>query len=216
MNDKTDTATLAQQSGTGPGAETSTAQSPRDRAQYHLQSAEYFESAAALAKARANSHRKFAALNALEPGITDEVREARTADCLVAVAQAEQSAMEFIRCAEDARTLAISLCPETVPPKYRESRAVVRIEIGTDRICERVEYQLGPHHSLAIRNWTPTGGFWQTKDNDWTAHEDHLPVEIIDYMAGLDLPNRIAAMLPKIPVGVSKAAQEAAKAVRGE
>lgn len=93
--------------------------------------------------------------------------------------------------------------------------AVVVLTIQRDRIQQTARLLLGSPRT-ATRTWNRQEGqsFWHSRDPDWSAYEDRIGVELMEYMDALDLPDRVAAMLPRPPSPDSIAADQAAKEVR--
>lgn len=78
--------------------------------------------------------------------------------------------------------------------------AVVVLVITADRIVQRAELQMGACSS-ATRTWVRAGaGGWRSRDPDFMATaEEALGYELAEYMDGLELPERVADMLPRHP-----------------
>lgn len=96
-----------------------------------------------------------------------------------------------------------------------ECSAVVMVHIRRNRIGVVASLDMGGLHTVA-RVWTrdPRGG-WATRDAEFIAEEDRIGVELAEYLDALDLPTRIADMLPRPPTAAGVAAMaEAEKEVR--
>lgn len=79
--------------------------------------------------------------------------------------------------------------------------AVIVTTVHRDRIQQTARMVLGGTQT-ATRTWTrdrPSGGSWKSRDMDWHDHEDRIGIELAEYMHALDLPTRVAAMLPRLP-----------------
>lgn len=91
--------------------------------------------------------------------------------------------------------------PNSSTPDGANSASVrILLEIDHQRIRCSVRQQMGPYLTMAGRIWRRLArGQWRTVDPDWSVHEGTLGCEVIDYLAGLDFPARIAEMLPRRP-----------------
>lgn len=97
-----------------------------------------------------------------------------------------------------------------IPPP--EPMAVIVITIRRDSIEQHARLVMGGTHS-ANRSWQRTGaGSWNTHDAEFIEAEDRIGLELAEYMDALDLPNRVASMLPRPATPAVMA--EALKAVR--
>ncbi|MFK3649310.1 hypothetical protein ACI2IY_12880 [Lysobacter enzymogenes] len=97
----------------------------------------------------------------------------------------------------------------------RECAAVVMLHIHRDRVALIATLDMGGHTTVS-RTWVADGsGIWRSRDQEFNAAEDRIGVELAEYLDGLDLPFRVAQMLPKPPTAAGAAAMaEAAKEVR--
>lgn len=85
----------------------------------------------------------------------------------------------------------------TRPTAQVEPMAVVVITIRRDRIEQVARLLMGGTHS-ASRVWERAGRCsWQSRDPDFGLHEERLGLELAEYMEALDLPTRVADMLPR-------------------
>ncbi|MFC3549429.1 hypothetical protein ACFOLC_00195 [Lysobacter cavernae] len=99
--------------------------------------------------------------------------------------------------------------------KRRDSSVMVMLQIQRDSIAIVATLDMGGLHTVS-RTWTadPRGG-WRTQQPDFIAAEQRIGVELAEYLDALDLPARVARMLPKPPTAASITAMaEAAKEVR--
>lgn len=83
-------------------------------------------------------------------------------------------------------------------PIQRQCYARIIIDVYPDEITEIVNVVMGDHYDTVGRYWSRVSenGF-KTRDPEWTTHEERVGVEVADFMTGLDLPTRIANMLPR-------------------
>lgn len=94
--------------------------------------------------------------------------------------------------------------------------AVVVTVITADRITQRAHLHMGGIQGAA-RDWHRTGkGSWRTTDPEFIEAEDRLGVELAEYMDALDLPSRVANMLPGRPANTSSVAFRQAMAAAEE
>ena len=90
--------------------------------------------------------------------------------------------------------------------------AVIVTVVTADKITQRAQLHMGGVHSAA-RDWHRVGaGSWRSKDADFIEAEDRLGVELAEYMDLLDLPTRVADMLPRHPSDTTSAAFKQAMA----
>lgn len=134
--------------------------------------------------------------------------QARRADLERAIDAAHPAAPPDVRgdLTEDAIAAALGSAP----------MAVVVTVITANRITQRVHLHMGGVQSAA-RDWQRTGpGSWRTSDPEFIEAEDRLGVELAEYMEALDLPSRVANMLPRRPADTSSAAYRQAMAAAEE
>lgn len=107
---------------------------------------------------------------------------------------------------EDAITAALGEAP----------MAVVVTVITADRITQRAHLHMGGIQSAAM-DWHRVGASsWRTADSEFMQAEDRLGVELAEYMEALDLPTKVANMLPRRPADTSSAAYRQAMAAAEE
>lgn len=93
----------------------------------------------------------------------------------------------------------------------RQCYARIIIDVYPDEITEIVNMVMGDHHDTVGRYWRRVGeGSFKTRDPDWATHEDRVGVEVVDFMTSIDLPTRIARMLPRKRGNPNAAAEAAA------
>ena len=97
----------------------------------------------------------------------------------------------------------------------RECAAVVMLHIHRDRVAVIATLDMGGHSTVS-RTWSLDGsGAWRTRDPEFIAAEDRIGIELVEFLDNLELPFRVAQMLPKPPTAAGVAAMaEAAKEVR--
>lgn len=95
-----------------------------------------------------------------------------------------------------------------------ECSAVVMLHIRRDRVALVATLDMGGLCTVS-RTWSAESpGVWRTRDQEFIAAEDRIGVELAEYLDGLNLPFRVAQMLPKPPTAAGVAAMaEAAKEV---
>ncbi|MDR0182427.1 hypothetical protein [Lysobacter arvi] len=94
-----------------------------------------------------------------------------------------------------------------------EPMAVIVVTVHRDRIEQHARLVMGTAAS-ASRRWTRVGGSsWRCSDADWAEHEEALGVELTEFCEAMDLPSRVADMLPRPPAPASRAAAIAAAEV---
>lgn len=99
--------------------------------------------------------------------------------------------------------------------KKRDSSVIVMLQIQRDRIAIVATLDMGGVHAVT-RTWSlEAPGVWRSRQPEFAAAEDRIGIELAEYLDTLDLPTRVAAMLPKPPTAAGIAAmEEAAKEVR--
>ena len=96
-----------------------------------------------------------------------------------------------------------------------EPHAVVTITIRRDEITTRATLHMGHQFNAQQTARRQERVFWRTPDADWVEHEDTLGIELVEFLDGIDLPRRVADMLPRAPTPAGlAAAAEAAAALR--
>lgn len=88
--------------------------------------------------------------------------------------------------------------------------ATVTIEVRRDQIHMRAALSMGSSVT-ATRDWNrDSNGGWRSKDQDFAARELTTGVEVAEFVDGIDLPTRIADMLPRKTHGADTAEHAAA------
>lgn len=94
--------------------------------------------------------------------------------------------------------------------------AVVVTVITADRITQRAHLHMGGIQSAAM-DWHRVGpSSWRTNDREFIESEDRLGPALAEYMEGLDLPSKVANMLPRRPADTSSEAFRQAMAAAEE
>lgn len=92
----------------------------------------------------------------------------------------------------------------------RDCTAAVLIHISRDRIAFTVTLDMGGLQSVT-RTFTPDPkGGWRSTQPDFIAAENRIGVELAEYLDALDLPTRVASMLPRPASAAGCAAMAAA------
>lgn len=91
--------------------------------------------------------------------------------------------------------------------------AVVATVITADGITTTVQLRMGGVQAVQ-RTWTRCGrGSFQTHDPEFVSHEDRIGIELAEFADAIDLPVRVANMLPRTSNQHSAARQQAAATV---
>lgn len=102
------------------------------------------------------------------------------------------------------------LLPFPVPKRNNESSVVVMLHVQRDRIAIIATLDMGGLHTVS-RTWVAESpGVWRTRQPEFAAAEDRIGTELAEYLDALELPSRVARMLPKPPTAAGFAAMEAA------
>lgn len=96
-----------------------------------------------------------------------------------------------------------------------ECSVVVMLQIRRNRIALVATLDMGGLRTVS-RTWSADADSgWRTRDPEFITAEDRIGVELAEYLDGLELPSRVAQMLPRPPTAAGAAAMaEAAKEVR--
>lgn len=104
---------------------------------------------------------------------------------------------------------------ESLPPLAGRNAAelpmaVVVTVITADRITQHAHLHLGGLHT-AVRDWRRTGNrSWTSRDDEFIASEERIGVELAEYADQMELPIRIANMLPHAPASADSEARQLA------
>lgn len=93
-----------------------------------------------------------------------------------------------------------------------EPYAVVSITIRRDEITTRATLHMGHQFHAQQTERRQSQMFWRGVDPEWITHENTLGIELVEFLDGIDLPLRVADMLPRAPTpaGLAAAAEAAA------
>lgn len=186
--------------GTGAGAQATTGADARAaKARYYLAQARYFDALARQYRAEAAMHKAEAEMHAEDPKASSDERQRLSAGCAAFALRADQLALVESAKAEGLREVVRREFPEHAPAEPSTGcNVTIVIEVERDRVREAVLQVMGPHQRRAERVWNRSGrGLWKCRDREWEEHVELLGHEVIDFMACLDFPSRIAAMLPR-------------------
>jgi len=92
----------------------------------------------------------------------------------------------------------------------RDCTAAVLIHISRDRIAFSATLDMGGLQSVTRTFTADSNGGWRSQQPDFIAAEERIGVELAEYLDGLDLPTRVAAMLPRPATPAGNAAMAAA------
>ncbi|HEY5804878.1 MAG TPA: hypothetical protein VIT90_14390 [Lysobacter sp.] len=192
--------------GTGAAAQATTAPADADLLQaYTLASTGHLDALAARLRAEEAERRALAKAHRLDPFMPP-------ADRLALALNADQHADEAAERALHAQQRADAL-RAAFPTMVDAPMAVVVITVQRDRIQQTARLVMG-YPLTATRTWSRFGTHsWKSRDPEWSAHEDRIGIELVEYMDALDLPQRIADLLPRPPSAGTDAAAKAAREV---
>jgi len=92
----------------------------------------------------------------------------------------------------------------------RDCTAAVLIHISRDRIAFTATVDMGGLQSVTRTFAADPKGGWRSQQPDFIAAEERIGVELAEYLDALDLPTRVAAMLPRPATPAGNAAMAAA------
>ncbi|MGH8077743.1 MAG: hypothetical protein ACREPE_10505 [Lysobacter sp.] len=157
---------------------------------YTLASLEYLDATAAHHRADAIMYRALAHAHRLDPFLvpSDRTWMARAADD-----RAESSVDQALTIEQRADRIRT----QTPAAAGRESpMAVIVVTVLRDRIRQTARLVAG-HTRSASRSWQRIGAnSWKSRDPEWAEHDGRIGLELAEYMDALELPTRVAAMLP--------------------
>lgn len=83
-----------------------------------------------------------------------------------------------------------------------EPIALVVVAITRNRITVQAALHMGGHHQVQ-RRWERVDNHgnsaWRTRDPEFIAHEDRIGIELAEFADAIDLPSRVADLLPRAP-----------------
>lgn len=185
-----ETARFREEPGAGAGADATTAEQLLHR--YTRASVAYLDAQAARHRADATMYAQLALAHRADPYLLPEDRG-------LLAATAEQRAENALEAAAGVQTRADELRRElpavAAPPTPPMAIAVISIQ--RDRIQQHVRLLMGGEH-VAMRTWTRVdAATWRSIDEDFAVHEDRIGIELAEFIDGIDLPSRVADMLPR-------------------
>lgn len=203
--------------GTGTGPQAST--QPEDTIALYgftVASIRYLEAQAAHHRADATMYRALAAAHRADPYMAPADRALMSGAADQRAETAEQEARDVLKraLALRAENPAAGIAAADTAEES-EPTAIVVITIQRNRIQQTARLLLGAPRT-ANRTWRRGDlcGSWATLDRAWSEHEDNIGIELAEYMDALDLPDRVADMLPRPRAASSDAAARAAEEVR--
>jgi len=214
MHPNTDStpATAQPQAGPGTGTAAQAITPPEDAKVLHgytVASIAYLDATAAHYRADAEMYRALAKAHLADPYLpqSDRLVLASTAERRADVA--EQQALAKQQRADLLRAENPAVCAAAAGTYL----AVIVLTVQRDKIQQTARLVLGSPRSVS-RTWDRVGASsWKSRDPEWANHEDRVGVELTEYMDALELPTRVAAMLPQPPSPASSAAARAAQEV---
>lgn len=211
MDTNTDTPATAHppvDPGTGAGADAITRRPDTERVHAFTQaSVHWLELQAAARRADAAMYQALARAHEADPFLADPSR-----GVLIDSARERADACEEAARALDARAAVLRQDLPPPAPLQEPPLAVVVLTVERDRIVQTARLVMGGTHTCK-RTWTRQGTCsWRTTDPEWLAGENRIGLELAEFMDDVDLPTRVADMLPR-PANPDAAAK-AAEAVR--
>lgn len=96
------------------------------------------------------------------------------------------------------------------------SSALLLVSISPDRVRMTASLVMGNGSQTVARSWHRRGkGTWESRDPEFIDAEERLGVELAEWLDAIDLPTRVANMLPRPGTPAAAAAiAEAAEEVR--
>lgn len=163
------------------------------------------EAEAAHHRAEETVHRTRAQAHRVDPYLSQ-------ADRVLLAAAAEHQALGAAELADRAQRRANAMRLEA--GITAEPLAVITITVQRDRIQETARLFMGGTHQ-ASRSWERVGSHsWRSRDAEWSAHEDRIGVELVEWMEALSFPERLANLMPR-PARKSAALEAAREVAHG-
>ncbi|HZH44282.1 MAG TPA: hypothetical protein VEY50_09395 [Lysobacter sp.] len=197
QNETPATAQTPEAPGTGAAAQATT---PDSRA-FLLASVAWLEATRSRHVADEAVYRALARAHRADPHITNETEREHLVEA--ALRRADEAATFA---AATGRRIEALRGPDPVAGALAdiEPMATVVITVLRDRITQTARLVLGRAQTVT-RMWTREGNSWRSRDPDWGLQEERLGIELAEYMDALDLPTRVADLLPR-PSSMSAAA----------
>lgn len=83
-----------------------------------------------------------------------------------------------------------------------EPLALVVVAVTRNRITVQAALHMGGHQ-LVQRRWDRVDNHgssaWSSRDPEFIAHEERIGIELAEFADAIDLPDRVANMLPRAP-----------------
>lgn len=99
-------------------------------------------------------------------------------------------------------------------PAAAQPMATITMLVFPDRIFLSGSLEFGRSTRRVMRHWDRiTPGTWRTNDPEFIAAEGRIGLELAEFLDGIDLPHKVADMLPRPPAPGSTAAADAAQEV---
>lgn len=204
-----DTATPERAGDTGTAAQAITRREPPPAPGYYTARLRYLQAQLLRARAEEQEHKALSAMYHAAQHACDGDRH-----MLATLAD---------RNASNARTLGdrIERDIEALAREHPEAllgidpHAVVTMVIRRDEITTRVMLCMGTAAHAHQTERRQQNMFWRCVDPEWIDHRDRLGTELVEFLESIDLPSRVADMLPR-PATAAGAAHvaEAAAAMR--
>jgi hypothetical protein len=194
---------------TGAGAKAITANTAPLTAEYYAARLRYLQAQLQRARAQEAEHGALVAMYRAAQHASDGDRH-----MLATLAERDQhNARECAKRTEQHIDALLRDHPEAL--QGVEPHAVVTITIRRDEITTRATLHMGHQFNAQQTERRQDRLFWRSPDPDWVDHEDTLGIELVEFLDGIDLPRRVADMLPRAPTPAGlAAAAEAAAALR--
>ncbi len=194
---------------TGAGAKATTANAAPLTAEYYAARLRYLQAQLTRARAQEAEHGALVAMYRAANHASDGDRH-----MLATLSERDQhNARECGKRTEQHIDALLRDHPEAL--QAVEPHAVVTITIRRDEITTRATLHMGHQFHAQQIERRQDRLFWRSPDADWVDHEDTLGIELVEFLDGIDLPRRVADMLPRAPTAAGlAAAAEAAAALR--
>ena len=208
------TAAPSETTDTGAGAKAITGNTAPLTAEYYAARLRYLQAQLQRARAQEAEHGALVAMYRAAQHASDGDRH-----MLATLAERDQhNARECARRTEQHIGALLRDHPEALrafEPHAVEPHAVVTITIRRDEITTHATLHMGFQFHGQQTERRQDRLFWRSTDADWVEHEYTLGIELVEFLDGIDLPRRVADMLPRAPTPAGlAAAAEAAAALR--
>lgn len=196
--------------GTGTGAQATT------RPPTQAERMEFAQAMVAYLDAQAAYHRAGETMNLLAATAYELDPHTLAADRMGMAEMARDHAKKHALAATEMDRRANLLRPDPAPAATTadEPCAVVVVTVQRDRIQCTARLMMGGTRTVN-RTWNRVGASaWKSRDPEFIDSEDRIGIELAEFVDSIDLPDRVAAMLPRRPSAdvVAQAAKEVARA----